>query len=396
MKRKVCFAFLAILSVCTFMACNHVSENASENIDTELNLQEVSEITENAETEENQAEENSEVKEEILAENPESDSNTENNEESEDFKESEKENETENNGETEENNETEEVNYEKIDNLTFEVLSQYSYSFSSGAGGWGEEFNIERDGYFKGKYYDSDMGSNADAYPNGTCYSSNYFGYFENLKKIDEYTYEMTMREIHYKEVPGTEEIEDGTRYIYTDAYCLGGNDTFKVYLPGTPLDLLSEEVYFWIQYYNDSDTVLTMPIIVDEENAYGICSFERLSAVEDATMHYNIYKESYDYYTELAAEAVSTIEMVDNAKRRYEIADYCLNYLWDIVLYEVEGEDYDKLLNEQREWISQKEAQAQANADEWEGGSGAPVAYYDTLADMTMERCGELLEYIK
>lgn len=390
MKRKVCFAFLAFLSICTFMACNNVSENSSENIDTDLILEEISETVENTEPEEDQTEENSEVKEEISEESTEIDNNTENNEELEDFTESEKENETENNGETEE------VNYEIIDNLTFEVLSQYSYSFSSGVGGWGEEFNIERDGYFKGKYHDSEMGSYTDEYPYGTRYSSNYYGYFENLNKIDEYTYEMTMREIHYKEVPGTEEIEDGVRYIYSDAYCLGGNDTFKVYLPGTPLDLLSEEIFFWIQYYNDSDTVLTMPIIVDEENDYGICSFQRLSALEDATMNYNHYKESYDYYTELAAEAVSTIEMVDNAKRRYEIADYCLNYLWDIVRYEVEGEEYDKLLNEQREWITEKENQAQANADEWEGGSGAPVAYYDTLADMTMERCGELLEYIK
>ncbi|MBQ7765395.1 MAG: DUF1311 domain-containing protein [Lachnospiraceae bacterium] len=391
MKRKVCFTFLTILSVCTFMACNHISENTSENIDTDLILQENIEIEESAEPEKDQTEENSEVNE-ISEENAESDSNTE----LEDFSEFEEEKETENNGETEENNETEEVNYEIIDNLTFEVLSQYSYYFSSGAGGWSEEFNIERDGYFKGKYYDSDMGSNADAYPYGTCYSSNYSGYFENLKKIDEYTYEMTMREIHYKEVPGTEEIEDGIRYIYTDAYCLGGNDTFKVYLPGTPLTMLSEDIIIWISYYNDSDVVLTMPIIVDEENAYGICSFERLSALEDATMNYNHYKESYDYYTELAAETTSTAEMVDNAKCRYEIADYCLNYLWDIVRYEVEGEEYDKLLNEQREWVSQKEAQAQANADEWEGGSGAPVAYYDTLADMTMERCGELLDYIK
>lgn len=385
MKRKVCFAFLIILSVCTFMACNHISENTSENIDKDLILQENTEIEESAELEEDQTEENSEVNE-ISEENAESDSNTE----LEDFSEFEKEKETENNGETEE------VNYEIIDNLTFEVLSKYSYYFSSGAGGWGEEFNIEYDGYFKGKYYDSDMGSNADAYPYGTCYSSNYSGYFENLKKIDEYTYEMTMREIHYKEVPGTEEIEDGTRYIYTDAYCLGGNDTFKIYLPGTPLDLLSEEVFFWIQYYNDSDTVLTMPIIVDEENNYGICSFERLSALEDATMHYNSYKESYDYYVELAAEAVTTIEMVDNANRRYEIADDCLNYLWDIIRYHLDEETFTQLQNEQREWVSQKEAQAQANADEWEGGSGAPVAYYDTLADMTMERCGELFEYIK
>ena len=52
--------------------------------------------------------------------------------------------------------------------LTFEDLSKYSYYFSSGAGGWGEEFVIERDGYFKGSFHDSDMGDTGEGYPNGT------------------------------------------------------------------------------------------------------------------------------------------------------------------------------------------------------------------------------------
>lgn len=375
MKRKLYLMVLATLSVCVIAACNGTSGNSEENINTELISQEVSEDIDNSDIKEDKTEENE---------------NLENNigfvEESE----------IPNSNEVEENSETEEVNYDIIDTLSFETLSQYSYYFSSGVGGWGEEFNIERDGYFKGKYYDADMGDTGEEYPNGTYYSSNYSGYFENLKKIDDYSYEITMREIKYKEVVGTEEYSDGTRYIYTDAYCLGGNDTFKVYLPGTPLSILSEDVLSWIRYSNKSDTVLTMIIIVDEENDYGICSYERLSAVDEASMYYNSYKESYDYYTELAQEAYTTMEMVDNAKRRYEIADSLLNILWDIVRYEVEGEEFDNLLNEQREWITEKENQAQANADEWEGGSGASVAYYDTLADMTMERCEELLEYLK
>ncbi len=378
MKRKMYLTILVALSVCVMAACNNVPENSEENMNTDLILQENSEIEEDIEIVINTEakEENIEVEFEISSEIVE-------------------ENETEVSSEIKEDS-YEELNYETIENLTFDTLSQYSYYFSSGAGGWGEEFIIERDGFFKGTFHDSDMGVTGEDYPDGTFYSSNYSGYFENLKKIDEYSYEMTMREIIYKEVPGTEEISDGTYYIYTDAYCLGGNDTFKVYLPGAPLNILSEDVLSWIQYSNKSDTVLTMLIIVDEENGYGICSYERLSALDEATMYYNSYKESYDYYTELLQEAYTTMEMVDNASRRYEIADECLNILWDIVRYEVEGEEYDKLLNEQREWIKEKEEQAQANADEWEGGSGASVAYYDTLADMTMERCEELFEYLK
>lgn len=280
--------------------------------------------------------------------------------------------------------------------LTFEDLSKYSYYFSSGAGGWGEEFVIERDGYFKGSFHDSDMGDTGEGYPNGTVYSSSYTGYFTDLKQIDEYSYEMKLKEISYEDVSGEEELIRDVRYIYTDSYCLGGNDTFKIYLPGTPLSTFSEDVQMWIMYANNNDTELTIPIIVDEKNQYGICTTERLSALEDATMNYEHYKESYDYYCELATEANTTLDMKMNAQIRYEIADECLNYLWHLVRYNVEEDEFDKILEEQRTWIKDKEAQAQAEMDEWQGGSFAPVAYADTLAELTMERCEVLLEYLK
>ena len=56
----------------------------------------------------------------------------------------------------------------------FEELSKWQYDFCSGAGGWGEEFTIERDGYFSGTYHDSEMGVVGEEYPNGTYYCCNY------------------------------------------------------------------------------------------------------------------------------------------------------------------------------------------------------------------------------
>ncbi len=291
--------------------------------------------------------------------------------------------------ETEAPMETEMSDFTEAVDLTFADLSKRRFEFSSGAGGWWEEFTIEKDGYFTGRYQDTDMGSN-------TVYFSAYSGHFTDLIKVDEYTYKMTLSDISYKDTPDTKEDIDGTLYVYTEAYCLGDNDTFTVYLPGTPISNLSESVWIWIEYYNQSDTELTIPIIVDEENEYGIYSHERLSPGEDARVTLANYQESFDYYYQLISETSTTMEWVIYTGRLYELSDECLNYLWNLIRYNVEEEKYQEILTEQREWIKEKEAAANNARDQWEGGSFAPVDYNDTLATMTIERCYVLAEYLQ
>lgn len=280
--------------------------------------------------------------------------------------------------------------------FSFADLSKLQFGFSSGAGAWGEEFTIEKDGYFTGQYHDSDMGSIGEGYENGTVYSSTYSGHFSELTKINEYTYEMKLIDIAYAEDVDTEEIWDGVRYIYTDAYCLGNNDTFSIYLPGTPLSCFSEEELIWLYAYNQSETELTMTVIVDETNAYGMYSYERMAPLEDARLTYAAYKESYDYYGEQLQEANSTMEMLECVTGQYKVSDMCLNYLWNLVRYNVEEDLYKEILEEQRNWIKEKEAKAEEAEKEWGGGSFAPVAYTDMLATLTMKRCEELIAYLE
>ena len=273
--------------------------------------------------------------------------------------------------------------------LTFGDLAVRRFEFTAGSGGWWEEFTIEKDGYFTGKYGATDMESNM-------MYSSSYSGHFSELTKVDEFVYEMKLKDITYKEEPGTEKTIEGMLYNYVDTYCLGGNDTFKVYLPGTPLSMLSEEVKRWIGAYNQDDTLLTIPIIVDEENGYGIYSFERPSASEDAKSTLAAYEESFAYYNQLLSDASTTMEMVELSGRLYELSDECLNYLWNLIRYNTQEERYQEILTEQREWIKEKEATAEAARDSWEGGSFAPVDYNDTLATKTIERCRVLADYLQ
>ena len=164
---------------------------------------------------------------------------------------------------------------QEIAELTFEELSKRRFEFCSGAGGWAENFTIEADGSFTGLFVDSDMGSTGEGHDGGTRYCSAYAGHFTNLTRIDDYTYQMTLADISYENTVGTEEILDDILYVYTDSYCLGGTDTFTIYLPGTPLDSLSEEIRSWIYYANDSETQLTMIVIADETNGYGIYSYD-------------------------------------------------------------------------------------------------------------------------
>ena len=165
--------------------------------------------------------------------------------------------------------EPDEPDVQEIEELTFEELSKRRFEFCSGAGGWAENFTIEADGSFTGEFHDSDMGSR-------TYYYSAYSGHFTNLTKIDDYTYQMTLEDIAYEDMVGTEEIVDEDLYVYTGSYCLGETDTFTIYLPGTPLDSLSEEIRSWIYYANDNETQLTMVVIADETNGYGIYSYDR------------------------------------------------------------------------------------------------------------------------
>lgn len=280
--------------------------------------------------------------------------------------------------------------------FTFADLSRLQFEFSSGAGAWSENFTIEKDGYFTGNFHDSDMGDTGEGYENGTFYSSSYTGHFKDLIQINDHTYQMKLADISYKETAGTSEIIDSVHYVYTESCCLDGTDTYTIYLPGTPLAELSEEVRIWLLMMNESETELTRLAIVDEVNGYGIYSYDRPAPLEDAQMTFNNYKESYDYYSDKVATAVTTAEMVEYTGTMCELSDNCLNYIWNLVRYHVDEDQFDEILAQQRNWIAEKEAEAKKAGSEYEGGSLSAVSYNDTLARLTMERCEELIEYLK
>ena len=221
-----------------------------------------------------------------------------------------------------------------------------------------------------------------------------------NFRVVEKRMIPETQPDLSETERSSEEEIADGVKYIYTDVYGLEGTDTFKVYLPGAPVRDLSEDVYFWVRWANDdseegTQDTLTIPIIVNEEMGYGIYSYERQTPYEEAQSTLNTYQASYDAAEEELKKATLQSRMDDYAMQMYDISDSCLNEIWNLVKYNTSEEKFNEILTEQRKWIADKEAAGNEILDQ-NDGSSAQMDSSLKMAELTMERCEELADYLK
>ena len=129
---------------------------------------------------------------------------------------------------------------------SFEQLSRLDWEFSSGAGGWSTELQIAADGSFSGNYHDSEMGETGDKYPNGSVYVSAFTGQMSLGEKLDEHSWRIRVDKLALNEETGKETIEDGIRYVTSDAHGIQEGDEMTLYLPGTPVDSFTEDMRMW------------------------------------------------------------------------------------------------------------------------------------------------------
>lgn len=156
------------------------------------------------------------------------------------------------------------------------------FVFASGAGAWGTSLTLYPDGSFEGIYEGSEAVA-APAYPYGTSYYCKFSGRFDDITKISEYAYTMWLEELicewedkyafavrmgePVQEMEtGQEWIEDGHRYISSEALGVAGGEEFVLYLPGTPLAELDREFLIWWPGYH-----LWMNGSVKTLSSYGI-----------------------------------------------------------------------------------------------------------------------------
>ena len=298
-------------------------------------------------------------------------------------------------GEIEEKEEAQETAQETERNL-FAEFEDLEFYFASGAGGWRTVLQIEEDGSFSGQFSDSDMGAVGDGYPNGTYYVSDFDGKFGNPVMVNDYTYSMEIKEIHYQKEAGGEEIIDGILYCYSDAYGLVGADEILIYLTGAPIAELPEEYMNWVRNDIQKPDAQELPFygLYNVTEQTGFSSYDISGRIDDmmtATKERDLtVRASWEH------DDLNQAEMNMKAQELYEIWDEALNTLWTELKDELSEDEFAKLLEEQRAWIAEKERAVEEAGKEYEGGSIYGLIVYTKAADITEERVYELYELLK
>ncbi|MGG3859301.1 lysozyme inhibitor LprI family protein [Metabacillus fastidiosus] len=87
-----------------------------------------------------------------------------------------------------------------------------------------------------------------------------------------------------------------------------------------------------------------------------------------------------------------TTYELKEAEAEVYKRWDTLLNDIYGELKKQLPASEMNKLRNEQRQWIKNRDKQADESAASFEGGSFAGVQYLSTLGQMTRERCYELV----
>lgn len=291
-------------------------------------------------------------------------------------------------------------NVDEDNAFSFAVFKNLEFYFSSGAGGWATQMVIEADGSFSGEYFDGEMGMTGENYPNGMMYRCDFSGQLTQPVKVNDYTYSMQIREMHYEKEVGTEEIKDGVLYCYTDAYGLEDAKDILIYLPGAPVAKLPEEFRSWIRgslvNYNDSlenmDMELPFYALNNEENQYGFSSYDIVENLKEGFY----FTEDYAAYLEesIKNDILTQTEYNEKTKELYELWDRMLNNVWDILKRTKDAETMRTLTVEELEWIALKEEAVEKAGADYEGGSIQPMVRNQKAAEMTKDRVYKLMEW--
>ena len=86
------------------------------------------------------------------------------------------------------------------------------------------------------------------------------------------------------------------------------------------------------------------------------------------------------------------TSEMAEGETERYKRWDDALNEIYGVLKKQLSPADMEQLRLKQREWIQYRDDTASFDSAEFAGGSFEPVTYTGTSAELTRERCYELV----
>lgn len=147
--------------------------------------------------------------------------------------------------------------------------------FSSGAGGWSTTLTLSEDGSFTGAFSDSEMGErDENEYPNGTVYVCNFSGQFKDIKKVNDYTYSMTLDSVKVAE--DEEKIEDGIRYKAGAPSGMDSGKEIYFYTPDAPVSELPEAFLSWWKESADGSATLDCYAIYNKSADSGFFEYAK------------------------------------------------------------------------------------------------------------------------
>ena len=112
----------------------------------------------------------------------------------------------------------------------------------------------------------------------------------------------------------------------------------------------------------------------------------KRLSEVEDEVA-----------YLQKSSNNGSTAELREMVGKCYTKWDDLLNSIYGVLKTQLSESEMNSLRNKQRSWIKYRDSEADKAAAEYEGGSMAPLEATSVKAELTRQRCYELVnQYMK
>jgi|GEM_PF-605065 len=288
--------------------------------------------------------------------------------------------------------------------ILFSQLSKFQFVFASGAGAWQTLLNINEDGTFQGYYSDSDMGDIGEGYPNGIIYSSTFEGKFTTPKRVNDYTYSMSIESIKLEKEVKSEEIIDGIKYIYSEPYGINDAKEIYIYTRQAPIKELPEGFRSWVGYLNlDNVKEEYLPFYglynIEAENgfsSYLIDEIKEENTELDITAEISEIEKQYEELNhKLKNDDLNQLEMNLLAKDIYVLWDDEINKIWGYLKETLDKEAMDQLTIEQREWIVEKENEIEEAGSVYEGGSIQPMIEFLKGAELTRDRVYELMELL-
>lgn len=139
----------------------------------------------------------------------------------------------------------------------------------------------------------------------------------------------------------------------------------------------------------------------IDEDKTEAIIN-EPVKDIEVVESNKGIYLEKIKQVEESMVDLVDfyagiTVEQKYATAEEYSRWDNLINEIYGVLREEMPTNDFEKLENEQINWISEKDPKAREASKKYEGGTQYEVEYAATLGQLTKERCNYLVnKYMK